>query len=83
MIFQSLEFTTNPPSGIVVIHGLIRDAEGRKMSKSLGNGVDPIDVIERYGADSLRYFIFHEFRPRVLICDTNPKKSNRVWNFHQ
>ena len=53
MIFQSLEFTDERPFKNVLIHGLVRDAEGRKMSKSLGNGVDPMDVIEKYGADSL------------------------------
>ena len=57
MIFQGLEFTDQRPFKDVLIHGLVRDGEGRKMSKSLGNGVDPMDVIEQYGADSLRYFL--------------------------
>src|SRR5699024_5941439 len=57
MIFQSLEFTEQKPFSDVLIHGLIRASDGQKMSKSLGNGVDPMDVIEKYGADSLRYFL--------------------------
>ncbi|MCF0112464.1 MAG: valine--tRNA ligase, partial [Bacilli bacterium] len=57
MIFQSEHFTDKRPFDTVVIHGLIRDELGRKMSKSLGNGIDPIDVIEKYGVDALRYFI--------------------------
>lgn len=57
MIFQSLHFTDEVPFKDVVIHGLVRDSLGRKMSKSLGNGIDPMDVIDRYGVDALRYFI--------------------------
>ena len=57
MTFQSLEFMEQRPFNECLIHGLIRDKEGRKMSKSLGNGVDPMDVIEKYGADALRYFL--------------------------
>lgn len=57
MIFQAIEFTEERPFKDVLIHGLIRDEQGRKMSKSLGNGVDPMDVIDKYGADSLRYFL--------------------------
>ncbi len=57
MTFQGLEFMGERPFKDCLIHGLIRDKEGRKMSKSLGNGVDPMDVIDKYGADSLRYFL--------------------------
>lgn len=57
MIFQGLEFTDRRPFNDVLLHGLVRAEDGRKMSKSLGNGVDPMDVIDEYGADSLRYFL--------------------------
>ena len=57
MTFQGLHFTNERPFKDCLIHGLIRDKNGRKMSKSLGNGVDPMDVIDKYGADSLRFFL--------------------------
>src|SRR5690625_7260522 len=57
MIFQSLEFTGEKPFKDVLIHGLIRDADGTKMSKSLDNGVDPGEVLDKYGTDSLLYFL--------------------------
>ena len=57
MMFQSLEFTKEVPFKDCIIHGLIRDKDGRKMSKSLGNGIDPMDMIEEYGCDALRYFL--------------------------
>ena len=63
MIFQSLEFTGERPFQNVLIHGLIRDEQGRKMSKSLGNGIDPMDVIEKYGADALRWFLSNGSAP--------------------
>ena len=63
MIFQSLEFTGHQPFQNVLIHGLIRDEQGRKMSKSLGNGIDPMDVIEKYGADALRWFLSNGSAP--------------------
>ena len=54
MYFQSLYFLDKKPFDTVLIHGLVRDSQGRKMSKSLGNGIDPIDVIDKYGSDVLR-----------------------------
>ncbi|WP_249652516.1 class I tRNA ligase family protein, partial [Lysinibacillus sp. D4A1_S13] len=57
MIFQGLEFTGERPFKFVLIHGLVRDEQGRKMSKSLGNAIDPMDVIEKYGADAVRFLL--------------------------
>ncbi|MEG1597667.1 MAG: valine--tRNA ligase [Bacilli bacterium] len=80
MIFQSLEFTKLPPFKEVLIHGLIRDKEGRKMSKSLGNGIDPMDVIDEYGADALRYFLTTNTSVgQDLRYDEEKVKS--TWNF--
>jgi len=80
MVFQSLEFTKLRPFKDCLIHGLIRDKEGRKMSKSLGNGVDPMDVIEEYGCDSLRYFLTTSSAPgQDLRYDEEKVKS--TWNF--
>ena len=80
MIFQSLHFTNERPFNDVVLHGLIRDEQGRKMSKSLGNGVDPMDVIDEYGADALRWFLLNGTAPGQ---DTryNPKQLASAWNF--
>ena len=80
MIFQSLHFTHERPFNDVVLHGLIRDEQGRKMSKSLGNGVDPMDVIDQYGADALRWFLLNGTAPGQ---DTryNPKQFASAWNF--
>ncbi|MDK6232845.1 valine--tRNA ligase [Aerococcus sp. UMB10185] len=80
MIFQSLEFTGRRPFQNVLIHGLIRDSEGRKMSKSLGNGVDPMDVVDQYGADALRWFLATGSTPGQDIR-YYPEKLEAAWNF--
>lgn len=80
MIFQSLEFTNQRPFENVLIHGLIRDEQGRKMSKSLGNGVDPMDVIDQYGADTLRFFLTTNSAPGMDLRYT-PEKLEASWNF--
>ncbi|WP_239254987.1 valine--tRNA ligase [Listeria ilorinensis] len=86
MIFQSIEFTGERPFKDTLIHGLVRDAEGRKMSKSLGNGVDPIDVIDRYGADSLRYTLSTGTAPGQDLkfsfekVEANWNFINKIWN---
>ncbi|MGE7946657.1 valine--tRNA ligase [Lysinibacillus sp. NPDC093688] len=80
MIFQGLEFTGQRPFKNVLIHGLVRDEEGRKMSKSLGNGVDPMDVIDQYGADSLRYFLATGSSPGQDLRYATEKVES-VWNF--
>ncbi len=80
MTFQGLEFTDKRPFKDCLIHGLIRDKIGRKMSKSLGNGVDPMDVIDTYGADALRYFLTTNSAPGMdLRYDEEKVKSS--WNF--
>ena len=80
MLFQGIEFTGKAPFKDIVIHGLIRDAQGRKMSKSLGNGIDPFDVIEQYGTDSLRYFLT---TGGALGFDLNfnEQKIEAAWNY--
>lgn len=86
MIFQSLEFTGERPFNDVLIHGLVRDAEGRKMSKSLGNGVDPMDVIDQYGADALRYFLStgsspgQDLRFSIEKVEATWNFANKIWN---
>ncbi|WP_050635740.1 valine--tRNA ligase [Candidatus Stoquefichus sp. SB1] len=80
MIFQSLEFTGERPFENVLIHGLIRDEQGRKMSKSLGNGVDPMDVIDEYGADTLRFFLTTNSAPGMDLRYV-PEKLEASWNF--
>jgi len=80
MTFQGLHFTGTRPFKDCFIHGLIRDKEGRKMSKSLGNGVDPMDVIEEYGCDSLRFFLSTSSAlGQDLRYDEEKVKS--TWNF--
>lgn len=80
MIFQSLEFTEQRPFKHVLIHGLIRDAEGRKMSKSLGNGIDPLEVIDQYGADALRWVLSNGSAPGQDIRFSF-EKMDAAWNF--
>ena len=80
MAFQSLHFTNKRPFKDCIIHGLIRDKQGRKMSKSLGNGVDPMDVIDKYGADALRFFLATSTSPGMdLRYDEEKVAAN--WNF--
>lgn len=86
MIFQGLEFTGKRPFKDVLIHGLVRDEQGRKMSKSLGNGVDPMEVIEQYGADSLRYFLStgsspgQDLRFSYEKVESTWNFANKIWN---
>jgi valyl-tRNA synthetase len=86
MIFQGQHFTGQRPFKDVLIHGLVRDAEGRKMSKSLGNGVDPMDVIDKYGADALRFFLSTGSSPGNDLrfywekVEANWNFGNKIWN---
>lgn len=80
MIFQSLEFTGQRPFQNALIHGLIRDEQGRKMSKSLGNGIDPMDVINQYGADALRWFFVTGSAPGQDVRFSY-EKMDAAWNF--
>lgn len=80
MMFQSVEFTKRRPFKHVLIHGLIRDEQGRKMSKSLGNGIDPMDVIDKYGADALRWFLSNGSAPGQDVRFSYTK-MDAAWNF--
>ncbi|REB07159.1 valine--tRNA ligase [Sporosarcina sp. BI001-red] len=80
MIFQGIEFTDQRPFKDVLIHGLVRAEDGRKMSKSLGNGVDPMDVIDQYGADALRYFLATGSSPGQDLRYST-EKVEAIWNF--
>ena len=80
MIFQSLQFTKQKPFKDVLIHGLTRDELGRKMSKSLGNGIEPMDVINQYGADSMRYFLATTSSPGQDLRYSE-EKVEAAWNF--
>jgi len=80
MTFQGLKFTDKRPFRDCLIHGLIRDKNGRKMSKSLGNGVDPMDVIDEFGCDSLRYFLATSSSPGMDLR-FDEEKVRSTWNF--
>lgn len=86
MIFQGLEFTDVSPFKHVLIHGLIRAADGRKMSKSLGNGVDPLDIKKQYGIDTLRYFLTTNSAPGADLrfeidkVESSWNYINKLWN---
>ncbi len=86
MIFTALEFTDEIPFKDVYIHGLVRDAEGRKMSKSLGNGIDPLEVIEQYGADAMRFMLStgstpgQDLRFRIERVEQMRNFANKIWN---
>ena len=86
MITSGLECTKQKPFSDVLIHGMVRDSQGRKMSKTLGNGIDPMDIIEQYGADSLRYSVISgttmgndiKYMPEKLEQASN--FANKIWN---
>ena len=80
MIFQSLALVEEKPFNDVLIHGLIRDETGKKMSKSLGNGIDPMDIINQYGADALRFFLLTNSTPGQDI-KYSEEKIRSAWNF--
>lgn len=86
MIFQGLEFTGESPFKRCLIHGLIRDHDGRKMSKSLGNGVDPLEIKEKYGIDTLRYFLTtnsapgQDLRFEIEKVESSWNFINKLWN---
>ena len=86
MIFSSIEQTKQAPFSTVFIHGLVRDAQGRKMSKSLGNGIDPIEIIDKYGADALRFALATGNSPGNDMRFSDEKIeaarnfTNKIWN---
>lgn len=86
MIFSGLEQMGKEPFKYVLIHGLVRDAQGRKMSKSLGNGIDPLDVIEKYGTDALRYALTagtspgNDMRFSEEKLEASRNFANKIWN---
>ncbi len=86
MIFSSVEQMKQPPFHTVLLHGLIRDPQGKKMSKSAGNGVDPLDMIDRFGADALRFNIItgnspgNDMRFYVERCEAMRNFANKLWN---
>ena len=86
MIFSGYEHMGNKPFGKVLFHGLVRDDQGRKMSKSLGNGIDPLEVIDKYGADALRYTLItgnapgNDMRFYWSRVEASRNFANKVWN---
>ncbi|MBR6915600.1 MAG: valine--tRNA ligase, partial [Clostridia bacterium] len=86
MIFSALEYTNDIPFDTVLIHGLVRDAQGRKMSKSLGNGIDPLEIIDKYGADALRFALTTGNSPGNDMRFSDEKIeaarnfANKLWN---
>ena len=86
MIFSGLEYTGKKPFSDIFIHGLVRDSQGRKMSKSLGNGIDPLQVIDQYGADALRFMLANGTSPGndMRYSDDKVKAArnfaNKLWN---
>ena len=86
MIFSGCEQTKKPPFHTVLIHGLVRDAQGRKMSKSLGNGIDPLEMIDQFGCDALRFNLItgnspgNDMRFYTERCEAMRNFSNKIWN---
>ena len=86
MIFSACEQTKKPPFHTVFIHGLVRDSQGRKMSKSLGNGIDPLEIAEQYGADALRFNLVtgnspgNDMRFYTERCEAMRNFANKIWN---
>ena len=86
MIFSGCEHTGKPPFHTVFIHGLVRDDKGRKMSKSLGNGIDPLDMIDQYGCDALRFNLVtgnspgNDMRFYTERCEAMRNFANKIWN---
>lgn len=86
MIFSGLKYTGKAPFDTVLIHGLVRDAQGRKMSKSLGNGIDPLEIIDKYGADALRFALATGNSPGNDMRFSDEKIeaarnfANKLWN---
>jgi valyl-tRNA synthetase len=86
MIFSGIEALGETPFSDVVIHGIVRDSQGRKMSKSLGNGVDPLEIIEEFGADALRYTLItgnspgNDTRWHMEKVEANKHFANKIWN---
>ncbi|MCR4693575.1 MAG: valine--tRNA ligase, partial [Firmicutes bacterium] len=86
MIFSALEHTGEVPFKHVFIHGLVRDSQGRKMSKSLGNGIDPLEIIDKYGADALRFTLAtgnapgNDMRFYIERVEASRNFANKIWN---